>query len=134
MNKEDFPADRGEDLGEYLGIKPGIISALKQKSGGVPDRLLSGVITEWLNNDKEKSWQKLSTALRYCGYSLIAEKIDPQEGIHKGKEGGVQALWGKGEGDNCPPLSFQIVMCLNIHSNVFVAEVIYYSIFSGLSF
>ena len=83
MNKEDFPADRGEDLGEYLGIKPGIISALKKKSGGDPDRLLSIIITEWLNNDKEKSWQKLSTALRYCGHSLMAEKIGPQEGTHE---------------------------------------------------
>ena len=83
LNEEDFPADRGEDLGEYLGIKPGRISTLKKNSGGDSDRLLSNVITEWLSNDKEKSWQKLSIALKYCGYSLMAEKIGPQEGIHE---------------------------------------------------
>ena len=37
----------------------------------------------WLNNDKEKSWQKLAAALNQCGYSLIAEKISPQEGMHE---------------------------------------------------
>ena len=77
MKGEDFPANRAEDLGEYLGIKPGRITALKQISGGDPDRLLSNVITEWLNNDSEKSWQKLAKALKNCDHSLIAKKISP---------------------------------------------------------
>ena len=83
MKKEDFAANRAEDLGEYLGIKSGRLSDLKTKSGGDPDRLLSSVITEWLNNDSEKSWQKLATALKQCDYSLIAKKIAPQEGMHE---------------------------------------------------
>ena len=83
MKEEDFPADRGEDLGEYLGIKPGRISALKTKSGGDPDRLLSNIIIEWLNNDNGKCWQKLAKALKNCDHSLIAEKIAPQEGMHE---------------------------------------------------
>ena len=82
LKEEDFHANRAEDLGEYLGVKPGRIEALKQKSGGDPDRLLSNVITEWLNNDSEKSWQKLATALRHCDHSLIAKKISPQEGSY----------------------------------------------------
>ena len=83
MKEEDFHANRAEDLGVYLGIKPGRIAALKQISGGDPDRLLSSVITEWLDNDSEKSWQKLATALRHCHHSLIAEKIASQEGMHE---------------------------------------------------
>ena len=34
----------------------------------------------WLDNDNEKSWQKLATALKQCDYSLMAEKI---KGMHK---------------------------------------------------
>ena len=83
MKEEDFPANRAEDLGVYLGIKPGRLSDLKTESGGVPDRLLSNVITEWLNNDSGKSWQKLATTLKNCNYSLIAKKIAPQEGKHE---------------------------------------------------
>ena len=41
---------------------------------------LSEVIKERLNNDSKKSWQKLATALKQCGYSVMAEKIDPQGG------------------------------------------------------
>ena len=83
LKEEDFHANRAEELGVYLGIKPGRIAALKQISGGDPDRLLSSIITEWLDNDKEKSWQKLATALRHCHHSLIANKIPPQEGMHE---------------------------------------------------
>ena len=83
LKEEDFHANRAEDLGEYLGIKPGRIAALKQKNGGDPDRLLSNVITEWLNNDSEKSWQKLAKALENCDHSLIAKKICPQEGMRE---------------------------------------------------
>ena len=84
MKKEDFSASRAEDLGEYLGIKPGRIAALRQKSGGDPDRLLSRVIREWLNNDSEKSWLKLAKALKNCDHSLIAKKIpSSQEGMHE---------------------------------------------------
>ena len=82
MKKEDFPANRATDLGEYLGIKPGRLSALKVLSGGDPHRLLS-VIIEWFNNDSEKSWLKLAKALKNCGHSLIAEKLAPQEGMHE---------------------------------------------------
>ena len=83
LKEEGFHANRAEDLGEYLGIKPGRIAALKQISGGDPDRLLSSVITEWLDNDIKKSWKKLATALRHCHHSLIANKIAPQEGMHE---------------------------------------------------
>ena len=44
-------------------------------SYGNADRLLSNVITEWLNNDSDKSWHKLAGALRYCNHSVMADKI-----------------------------------------------------------
>ena len=83
MKEEDFSAGKAEELGVYLGIQPGRIYTLKKDSGGDSDILLSKVITEWLNNDSGKSWQKLATALKQCGYSLMAEKIAPQEGKHE---------------------------------------------------
>ena len=83
LKEGDFPADKAESLGEYIGIKPGRISTLKTKSGGDPDRLLSNVITEWLNNDSEKSCQKLATALKYCEHSLMAKKLAPRKGMHE---------------------------------------------------
>ena len=82
MKEGDFPADKAEDLGEYLGINPGRISTLKKENNGYLDRLLSSVIKEWLNNDSEKSWQKLATALKHCDHKLMAEKIAPQKGMH----------------------------------------------------
>ena len=74
LKDETFPADKAEELGVYLGIKPGRISALKNNNNDA-DRLLSEIITEWLNNDDEKSWDKLATALRYCNHSVMADKL-----------------------------------------------------------
>ena len=81
LKEEDFPTGKADELGIYLGIKPGRISTFKKASGGDRDRLLSIVITEWLNNDKEKSWRKLAKALRHCDYPLMADKI-LKKGMH----------------------------------------------------
>ena len=75
LKEEDFPASKAKSLGEYLDIKQGRISTLKTNSGDDPDTLLSNIITEWLNNDSEKSWQKLAKALRLCDHSLMADKL-----------------------------------------------------------
>ena len=58
-----------------MGIKPGRISALKKNNNNDADRLLSEIITEWLNNDDEKSWDKLANALRNCNHSVMADKL-----------------------------------------------------------
>ena len=81
MKEEDFPANQAENLGEYLGIRQGRMEDLSKKSGGDPDRLLSLVITEWLNNDREKSWPKLAKALKLCNQKLMAEKIGAEKGM-----------------------------------------------------
>ena len=75
LKDETFPADKAEELGLYLGIEPGRISTLKKNNNNDADCLLSEIITEWLNNDDEKSWDKLATALRNCNYSVMADKL-----------------------------------------------------------
>ena len=79
MKEEDFPANRAEDLGEYLDIKPERIATLRQTSGGDPDRLLSKVITEWFDN----SWQRLAKAMKHCDRSQMTTNIAPQEGMQE---------------------------------------------------
>ena len=75
LREEDFPADKAGELGIYLGIKPGKISALKRDNFGNADEILSAILSEWLNNDGEKSWKKLADALRHLGHSLTANKL-----------------------------------------------------------
>ena len=88
FKKEDFPADKADELGIYLGINFGRISALKSSNLGNPDQILSAIISEWLNNDGEKSWKKLADALRNINHSSMADKLVgggitiPQEGMH----------------------------------------------------
>ena len=82
MKEGDFPADTAGDLGQCLSIKQGIMSNLRQKSGGDPDRLLTLVIKQWLNNDSEKSWLKLADALEQCNLQLIANKISKWNGLN----------------------------------------------------
>ena len=84
LKDETFPADKAEELGVYLGIKPGRISALKKNNNNDADRLLSEIITEWLNNDNEKSWDKLANALKKCNHSVMADKLLLLVGGEKG--------------------------------------------------
>ena len=72
---EDFPADRAEELGIFLGLKKGRISTLRTNNNGNADKLLTTIIEEWLQNDKKKSWDRLANAVKRCGYSLLANKI-----------------------------------------------------------
>ena len=87
LKEGDFPADKAGELGIYLGIKPRRISALKSNNNGNADGMLSAILSEWLNNDGEKSWEKLAKALRNLGHSLMADKIVkgktiPLRGMH----------------------------------------------------
>ena len=72
---EDFPADKAEELGIFLGIKKGRISTLRMNNNGNADQLLTAIIEEWLRNDKKKSWEKLADAVRSCHHLLLADKI-----------------------------------------------------------
>ena len=81
FKKEDFPADKAGELGTFLGINHGRISTLKSNNVGNADEMLSAILSEWLNNDSEKSWEKLAKALRNLSHSLIADKIEKGETI-----------------------------------------------------
>ena len=88
LKEEDFPADKAEELGTYLGINPGRISTLKSNNVGNADGMLSATLSEWLSNDGEKSWKKLADVLRHLDHSLMADKIlrekaNPLGGMHK---------------------------------------------------
>ena len=72
---EDFPVGIAEELGTFLGIKKGRIDALRKDNDGNADQLLTAIIEEWLQNDKEKSWEKLADAVRSCHHPLLADKI-----------------------------------------------------------
>ena len=104
FKEEDFPADRAGELGTYLGIKPGRISTLKSNNLGNADEFLSAIISDWLNDDSEKSWKKLADALRYLNHSLMSDKLVgggtvPQEGMHSTiylAKGGVQNYLANG--------------------------------------
>ena len=73
--KKDFPADKAGELGTFLGINPGRIFTLESNNIGNADEMLSAILSEWLNNDDEKSWEKLADALRRLDHSLMADKI-----------------------------------------------------------
>ena len=75
LTDEGFPANESEELGIFLGIKKGRISALRKDNNGNADQLLTAIIEEWLQNDKKKSWEKLADAVKRCHYSLLADKI-----------------------------------------------------------
>ena len=84
LKEEDFPADKAEELGIYLGIKPGRNSTLKRNNLGNADEMLSAILSEWLNDDGEKSWKKLADALRYLGHSSMADKLMEKKTIPLG--------------------------------------------------
>ena len=72
---------RAGELGENLGIETGIMSGLRLESGVDPNRLLSLVITYWLDNDIEQSWQKLANALELSNQKKIADDLRRQKGM-----------------------------------------------------
>ena len=75
FKEEDFPVDKAEELGIFLGIKPGRISTLKRNNICNADELLTAILSEWLKNDGEKSWKKLADTLRYLSHSSMADKL-----------------------------------------------------------
>ena len=84
LNKEDFPANKAGELGIYLGIKHGRISTLESDNHGNADKMLSAILSEWLNNHGEKSWKKLADALKYLGHSSTADRIEGEKTIPLG--------------------------------------------------
>ena len=76
-----FSAGDAEELGTFLGIKPGRISTLRTNSNGNVHQLLTAIIDEWLQIDKKSSWRKLADAVRNsvaersCRHLLVADKI-----------------------------------------------------------
>ena len=78
-----FPAVYACKLGEQLdGVSPGDIETFK-KNHKDWDGILSDIIDHWLNNELNRSWEKLARALSACGCEDIAAKILGNEPIGK---------------------------------------------------
>ena len=75
LKEEDFPANKAGELGIYLGIKPGRISTLESDNHGNSDKILTAILSEWLEIDGEKSWEKLAKALETLRHLLTADKL-----------------------------------------------------------
>ena len=63
-----------------------IISLNRSGIGGNSDSILTDIINYWLNNDVNKSWNKLAEALINCGYKVIGNAIlgtPPDEGLRQ---------------------------------------------------
>ena len=69
------------ELGVQLGIEPHTLKQIESdhQSKGVR-RLLSEMVTFWLDNCENKSWTKIAAALRKIGQCKLAAKIGWYDG------------------------------------------------------
>ena len=69
------------ELGVQLGIEPHTLKQIESdhQSKGVR-RLLSEMVTLWLDNCENKSWAKIAAALRKIGQRKLAAKIGRYDG------------------------------------------------------
>ena len=72
---EKFPITEAESLGEFLGLKHDTIKVLKSENPKC-QRLLSAVVDKWLKNDANKSWTKLTKAVKLCGETNLAKEME----------------------------------------------------------
>ena len=87
--KEFSSADAGKLGLELDEVSSQVIETIKHDHGGIGgswDSILTAIISHWLNNDVEKSWNKLAKALNNCDYKVIGNAIlgtPPNEGLRQ---------------------------------------------------
>ena len=85
-------ADAGKLGLELDEVSSQVIETIKHDHGGIGgnwDSIFHAIINHWLNNDVEKSWNKLAKALINCDYKVIANFIlgkPPDRQRHLGTE------------------------------------------------
>ena len=62
-----------------LDIPQGRLSTFETNHPNNADRVLMDVITYWIDNDGEASWDKLATALEKCEHAVMAKKIQSKK-------------------------------------------------------
>ena len=91
-------------LGVQLDFKRGRLDIIKADHRNDADGAKLELVSEWLNNDPDKSWDKLASALRQIGHINLSDKI---------------SAYGRG-------MLFSIVLsCSNVCSNKYFIMVIY---------
>ena len=62
-------------LGVQLNVDSCRLDVIKANHPNDVEGAKMGLITEWLNNDPDKSWDKLASALRQIGHINLSDKI-----------------------------------------------------------
>ena len=76
--KEHFPAGKARQLGVFLDVPQERLDTFAVNNPNNADGVLMDVITYWIDNDGEASWDRLATALEKCGHAVIAKKVFSQ--------------------------------------------------------
>ena len=62
-------------LGVQLNVKTSRLDVIRANHPNDVDGAKMELVTEWLNNDPDKSWDKLASALRQIGRINLSDKI-----------------------------------------------------------
>ena len=62
-------------LGVQLNVNSCRLDIIKANHPNDVEGAKMGLVTEWLNNDPDKSWDKLASALRQMGHINLSDKI-----------------------------------------------------------
>ena len=73
--EEYFPGGEARKLGLLLDVPEGRIQTFITNHPHNADGVLIDVITYWIDNDREASWDRLATVLEKCGHAVMAKKI-----------------------------------------------------------
>ena len=62
-------------LGIQLGLTPGLLNTIERNHPHDAERCKTEVLTWWLQNAEERSWEKIAEALNKIEYKVLAEKL-----------------------------------------------------------
>ena len=69
-------------LGVQLDFKKSRLDVIKANHPNDVEAAKLELVSEWLNNDPDKSWDKLASALRHIGHINLSDKISaPGQGM-----------------------------------------------------
>ena len=62
-------------LGVQLGLTPGLLDTIESNYPRDAERCKTEVLTWWLQNAEQRSWEKIAEALDKMEYKVLAEKL-----------------------------------------------------------
>ena len=78
LKEERFSASKARQLGVFLDVPQEQFHTFIVNHPNNADGVLMDVITYWIDNDREASWDRLATALKKCGHAVMAKKVFSQ--------------------------------------------------------